>query len=256
MGALRRELVYVATGRSCLDLLDERAVASFVKKEKISSIINASAYTNVELAEKEEKLAFVVNRDIPKTLSLVAKKEGLPLTHFSTDYVFDGKKHSPYKEEDTPNPLNIYGKSKLAGEEIVKENPLSLIIRTSWLMGLQGNNFIETLFKKGQNLKPLAIVNDQIGKVTFCSDLAEACFDIQGHFGLVHFANDGELSWYDLAKLLPLPCPVTPISSDQYKQIVKRPPYSALCLDKVKKWLPYEPRPFNIALKEYLTLRE
>jgi dTDP-4-dehydrorhamnose reductase len=252
--ALKRAHPHICTGKNDLNLLDQSQLISFIQQEKITSIINASAYTNVELSEKEDALAFLVNKDIPKMLSLVSKKYHIPVTHFSTDYVFDGKKKTPYTEEDPPNPLNIYGKSKLAGEEELLKAPLTLIIRTSWLMGFKGNNFIETLLKKAKTVNELKIVNDQIGKVTFCHDLAKATFDLQGHTGLFHFANEGELSWYDLAKLLPLPCKILPISSDEYPQIAKRPSYSALSLNKIKRVLPYEPRPFKIPLEEYLNL--
>lgn len=242
---------HISTGRDEINLLDRHEVVAFVDKNKITSIINASAYTNVELAERERAEAFVVNCDIPALLAEVSAERQIPLTHFSTDYVFDGKKKEPYTEVDLPAPLNVYGESKLAGERLVLESPFSLVIRTSWLMGLGGHNFIETLFKK----KDIRVVNDQIGRVTFCADLAEATFQLQGRFGLVHFANEGILSWYELAKALPLCCDVLPISSAAYPQAAKRPGYSALSLDKVTSWLKKSPRPFKDALNDYLSLR-
>jgi len=223
-----------------LDITDRQAVIDFIRPEKYQAIINCAAYTAVDKAEDEEELAQKVNVDGPKNLAL----SGVPLVHISTDYVFDGRKYTPYKEDDAPNPQSAYGRTKLAGEKAVLEVAnTAVIIRTAWLYSTFGNNFVKTMRRLGAERENLNVIFDQVGTPTYAKDLAQAIVDILpqikiGNKEVYHFSNEGVCSWYDFATAIMqksgLMCKVGPIESYQYPTKATRPFYSVLNKGKIK----------------------
>jgi len=198
-------------------------------------VINCAAYTKVDKAEEEQELAYNINAIGAKNVSLASYKANAKVVYFSTDYVFNGKKNSPYTELDEPNPISAYGKSKLGGEQFTKEsNPNYLILRISWLYGINGNNFIKTAIKLAKDGKPLRVVNDQYGTPTYALDIVEQTWELihRGRTGLYHSSNNGEATWFEFAKEiifnLNLKAEVLPISTEDYPTMAERPHYSVL----------------------------
>ncbi|MGL4722075.1 MAG: dTDP-4-dehydrorhamnose reductase [Desulfovibrionaceae bacterium] len=235
---------YTNLGRNDIDIFSKNALEKIIKNYSPTHIINTIAWTQVDAAEDSKNATFFVNAELPAIIATLAKKYTATLLHYSTDFVFNGKNITPYKETDSPYPLNIYGASKLAGEEairtIYKEN--SYIIRTSWLFGEGKNNFITTVLRLLREKKTISIVADQVGSPTYTQDLAKAT----NYFlntsqclphGIYHICNKGETSWYHLAsfiaylysKIKEESFSVIPILSREYFQKAKRPLYS--CLD-------------------------
>ena len=208
--------------RTELDITDRQAVLDFIKPEKYQAVINCAAYTAVDKAEDEEELAQKINFEGAKNLAL----SGVPLIHISTDYVFNGQKCTPYKEDDAPDPQSAYGRTKLAGELAVLEAAnTAVIIRTAWLYSTFGNNFVKTMRRLGAERESLNVVFDQVGTPTYAKDLAQAIAEIlpqikAGNKGVYHFSNEGVCSWYDFAveimRQSGLACKVSPIESFQY----------------------------------------
>ncbi|WP_297812600.1 dTDP-4-dehydrorhamnose reductase [uncultured Methylophaga sp.] len=212
-------------------------------------VINAAAYTAVDQAETEREKAHQINAVAPGLLASYCEKQQIPLIHFSTDYVFDGTKNQPWKETDTPNPINVYGETKLAGENVIRATRAShLILRTSWVYGARGKNFFNTMKRLATEKSSLSIVNDQLGAPTWSRHLGDAVAQLiamagkqgpgfwQTHSGTYHLTNAGETSWYDFAQAIfdemqsaghPAP-EVEPISSDDYPVPAPRPAYSVL----------------------------
>ena len=224
-----------------LDITDELSVKQFVKNNNIDTIINCAAYTAVDKAEDNIELATKINVDGPANLA----KTGAKIVHISTDYVFDGKGYKPYTPDDKPNPISVYGKTKLDGEMAVLENaPMATIIRTAWLYSPYGNNFVKTMRKLGAEKESINVVADQIGTPTYAGDLADAIVKIlpqmnEKNRGIYHFTNLGVCSWYDFAteimELSGLKCKVNPISSAEYPTRAIRPFYSVLDKSKIQK---------------------
>ena len=230
-----------------LDLTDYSLLEEFYKNYKPLFLVNCAAYTAVDKAEEEKELAFRLNTEVPGKLAELCQKYGAKLIHISTDYVFDGKNYRPYKENDVPNPLSVYAKSKFDGENRILEFNNSIIIRTSWLYSTTGNNFIKTMLKIGKEKKEISVVFDQIGSPTYAADLADAVLKIihsavinEKNFipGIYHYSNEGVCSWYDLAveifRVADIDCKVRPIESKEYPLPAKRPLYSILNKDKIK----------------------
>ena len=229
-----------------LDLTDKEAVIRFAQEEKPAIIINCAAYTAVDKAEEEPEKAFLLNRDVPAFLTEAAEKVNGVLIHISTDYVFDGRANSPYREDDPTNPQSLYGKSKLAGEEAVLKNPENLIVRTAWLYSAHGHNFLKTMLRLGKERKEIGVVSDQTGTPTSAADLAGALLEIckqllagkKNAGGIYHYANEGICSWYDFARAIMeiarLDCRVNPISTEQYPTPTERPKYSVLDKQKIR----------------------
>ncbi|HEY8118825.1 MAG TPA: dTDP-4-dehydrorhamnose reductase [Methylophilaceae bacterium] len=199
----------VALDRSQLDLTDVTAIRSVVRAIKPDIIINPAAYTAVDKAESEPELAFAINATAPAVLAEEAKKLGAMLVHYSTDYVFDGTKSAAYVETDATNPLSIYGKSKLAGEEAIREvnNLPHLILRTSWVYGGRGKNFLRTILRLASEREQLRVVSDQIGAPTWSRTIAEATASAllnwdEGKSGTYHLTNSGETSWHGFAQAI------------------------------------------------------
>ena len=194
---------YIATDRDELDITDIEKVREFVKDKNITLIINCAAYNNVDKAEDEEELCKKLNTYAPRDLAIVAKEIGADYITYSTDFVFDGEKKAPYTEEDIPNPLSIYGKSKYEGEkEVFKVKPDSFIVRTSWVFGIANNNFNKQVINWSKSKDELSIVDDQISSPTYSKDLAYYSWELikTKKYGLYHLSNTGEASKYDQGK--------------------------------------------------------
>ncbi len=260
--ALATELVF--TDREMLDITDKDALDSFFDKHKIDAVVNCAAYTAVDGAESESEQAYLINSEALKNLAEICKKRGAKLIHISTDYVFDGKNYKPYSEEDKTNPQNVYGKSKLMGEkEMLSTAPKnSCIIRTSWVYGEYGKNFLKTMLRLGMEKESLGVVFDQIGTPTYAGDLAGAILEILPKLEnatpqIYHYSNEGVCSWYDFAKeimdLSKLDCKVNPIETHEYPTPAIRPHFSVLNKSKIKKefgvTIPYWKDSLKLCLK-------
>ena len=251
---LQDKAVYV--DKDELDITDKQAVLDFVASQPFEAIINCAAYTAVDKAESDEKLAELINVEGPRHLAAT----GVPLVHISTDYVFDGTNCKPYVEEDTPNPQTAYGRTKLAGEKAVMETAkTAVIIRTAWLYSTFGNNFVKTMRKLGAERDKLNVVFDQVGTPTYAGDLAKAIVAIlpqmkKGTKELYHFSNEGVCSWYDFALAImaqsDLDCQVFPIESKEYPTPAKRPHYSVLNKAKIKRDFGIEINNWAVSLAE------
>jgi len=235
-----------------LDITDALSVDNAVKEHGPRLIVNCGAYTKVDLAESERERAFAVNRDGAANLAAAAKENGAALVHISTDFVFDGATPAPYGEDSATNPLSVYGESKLKGEqEIRKRLDEHYIIRTSWLYGSAGANFVKTMIRLASERETLRVVYDQTGTPTWTADLAAAVVRVVESFesgekayGLYHYSNEGVASWYDLAVSaveeaaglgVNLKCSsIEPIRSSEYPTPAVRPAYSVLDKKKIK----------------------
>ena len=229
-----------------LDITNEENTAKFIKGNKIEVVINCAGYTAVEKAESDKQQAMLVNATGVKNIAQACGKTNALLIHISTDYVFEGKSFKPYTENDTASPKSIYGKTKLDGEiEVVFNAKRALIFRTSWLYSSYGNNFVKTIFEKGQTTKELKVVYDQIGTPTYAADLAKAILDIipkvpsKIRTEIYNYSNEGVASWYDFAQAIVdiknLDCIVEPVLSKDYPTEAQRPFYSVLNKGRVKK---------------------
>ena len=249
-----------APGREELDIFNSEEIASFVEKKKITHIFNTVAYTRVDQAEEEKELAFQLNRRLPTLLGNVARKKDIYLVHYSTDFVFDGKKNTPYTPQDKTNPLSVYGKSKLEGENSLLDKTWNklLIIRTAWLFGPNKTNFVARILELAQNKETLNVVHDQVGSPTYTIDLANYTLELikKAAHGLYHLSNSGQASWCELAseavKCAGLHCRVNPITSSEYPQKAVRPPYSVLDCSKFIDLTGIKPRPWIQALRDYI----
>jgi len=230
----------VFTDVAQLDITNADAVKRFINDNEIGTVINCAAYTAVDRAEDDFELAHKINAVGPKNLAKNVEK----IIHISTDYVFDGTAHTPYKPGDFTRPLSVYGKTKRSGELEVLENAgKAIIIRTAWLYSPYGNNFVKTMRRLGAEKEEINVVNDQIGTPTYAADLAKAIVDIVPQIsyktrGIYHFTNEGVCSWYDFAheimKQSGLKCRVNPIPSSAYPTKAPRPFYSVLDKSDIK----------------------
>lgn len=223
-----------------LDITDPTACREFLDRVRPWAVINCAAYTAVDKAEDEEAAADLVNRAGAANLAKAAKATGALMVHFSTDFVFDGAKASPYLEEDPPRPLSVYGRTKLAGEEAVRQAcPDHLILRTAWLFGPHGPNFVKTILRVAGERDELNVVDDQTGSPSCALDLAQALPLIlkKNLRGTFHLVNQGQTTWYGLARealrLTGSRTRINPITSDQYPTRAVRPAYSVLSGDKL-----------------------
>jgi dTDP-4-dehydrorhamnose reductase len=260
-----RQIPFVANDYKELDITQLDPVSDFVRKQQISHIINCAAYTQVDKAEEEQKQAYLINAMGPHHLAIAARRHGAKLIHFSTDYVFDGSSRLPYTEEHVCAPIGAYGMSKWAGEvKVLNEHSRSCVIRTSWLYGLPGKNFVETMLRLMNEREALRVVSDQIGRPTYCQDLAEAALDLLelDQEGVFHFANSSETSWYQFAREIysqakevgfPLKVQlIESITTKDYPTPAKRPAYSTLSTKKLEQVLGRTPRTWKEALRDYL----
>lgn len=234
------------TDKARLDVSKKEILQTFVTKHAIKIIINCAAYTNVEKAESEIKKATNLNCIAVQNLAEIAKENEIGLIHISTDYVFDGESGKPYNEEDETNPQNIYGNTKLKGEQVLKEiNPKNtIIIRTSWLYAEFGSNFVKTILNLASEKEAISVVNDQIGSPTYAKDLAKTILEIipkldARNVETFHYTNKGKCNWFDFANEIiantNLKCIIKPVSSDFYPTKAKRPKFSLLATSKIEE---------------------
>lgn len=247
----------VALGRQDLDLADPGQIRQRVREIKPDIIINAAAYTAVDKAEEEPELAMAVNGIAPGILAEEAKRIDAAIVHYSTDYVFNGQKNSPYTEEDEPDPLNVYGKTKLAGERAIQAVGASyLILRTSWVYGMRGKNFLLTILRLAREREELRVVDDQIGSPTWSRMVAEATAQILARIysplaphsspltelsGVYHLSAGGQTSWYGFTRailrhapyLTPNTLRIHPIPASEYPTPARRPKYSVLSNERL-----------------------
>jgi dTDP-4-dehydrorhamnose reductase len=246
----------IATDREELDLTNLNAIRTFIDQIKPDIIVNSAAYTAVDKAESEPDLAYQINVKAPEVLAEKAAKLDIPLVHFSTDYVFDGLKKEAYVETDLTNPQSVYGKTKCEGEEKIRNHSKHIILRTSWVFGSHGNNFLKTMLRLIQEKDLLNIVGDQRGSPASSSMLSDVTFKIVDtilknknfkDYGTYHLTNDGETNWHAYASMISgeamklnvkvkcVPDKIYPILSSEYPASAKRPLNSRLNTDKLKK---------------------
>lgn len=235
--------VFFNTDVNELDITDENAINAFVDANNIEGIINCAAYTAVDKAESNETLCHTLNATAPGYLAAAMGKRGGWMVQVSTDYVFDGTKHTPYSETDPTCPDSVYGRTKLEGEQLVRQHcERAMIVRTAWLYSIFGNNFVKTMIRLGKEKTELGVIFDQIGTPTYARDLAVAIMTAveKGIIpGIYHFSNEGVTSWYDFTKAIHRiagisGCHVRPIHTEEYPTPARRPHYSVLDKTKIK----------------------
>ena len=266
-----RGLTYWASDKE-VDISDYKALEKFGKDKKIKWVINCSGYTKVDKAEEEIDEALRINKDGVRNIALFSAERQIRLIHISTDYVFDGRQEGgtvAYRENDRTNPINIYGKSKLAGEEEIKKILEEyFIIRTAWLCGLQGNNFIYTMLRLFKERDLVKVVEDQWGSPTYTVDLADAILKIIENnsvsYGIYHFTNEGMTSWYEFARTIYKKAKrlgliegnkkvvIQSIKTGEYPTAARRPRYSVLSKEKIKREFNLKIRDWDKALEDFL----
>jgi len=234
---------FVFCDRSELDITSNEQVASFFKQNHPKYFINTAAYTAVDKAESDQENAFKTNAEAVGNLAVHCKEIDATLLTFSTDYVFNGNGTAPYHEDDTTQPVNYYGYTKQAGEQLALENwDKTIVIRTSWVYSAHGHNFVKTMLRLMKERTDLNVVDDQVGSPTYARDLAEAVMQIieQGadKFGIYHYSNEGVISWFDfaaaIAEMSGSACNIHPIPATQFPTPAKRPKYSVLNKSRIK----------------------
>jgi dTDP-4-dehydrorhamnose reductase len=265
------DVMVVAPTRTSVDLADPGAIASIIGSQSWNVVINAAAYTEVDRAESEQELAFAINAQAPALIATETASRGIPLIHISTDYVFDGSKGAPYEEHDMPAPLNVYGRSKLAGERaVMAANPRHVILRTSWVYSPYRKNFVRTILRLAAEREQLSIVSDQRGCPTAAGDVARACLDIAVRcsteaelmpYGLFHFAGAGEATWFEFANaivdlagdLLVRPPEIIAIRTEDYPTPASRAADTRLDCTAFTRAFGIKQRPWQLALAETIT---
>jgi len=260
---LRLFAFHEVTGKDIedLDIASRVACEEVISETEPDVVINAAAYTNVDGCESDRDRCFSVNAEGVKNIALACRKRRIKIVHFSTDYVFDGKKRIPYQEDDKCNPINVYGQSKLAGEQYLRQfSDNFLLIRSAWLYGKNGKNFVKTIIEKARIEKVLNVVDDQVGSPTFTWDLAAAVQLLieDQHTGIFHITNRGNCSWYEFAsKILKIACvtnvTVKPIKSDALERPAQRPHYSVLTCRKFMETKGKTMRYWQVALDDYIS---
>ena len=258
----------ISIGREELDLTNSEKISQLIREIHPDYLVNASAYTAVDKAETEPDLAYSINSIAPKIMAESAEKIKAKFLHISTDYVFDGRKNTPYLETDLTNPLGVYGQSKLRGEEEIKTvNSQAIILRTAWVYGSYGkSNFVKTMLRLGKEREELKVVVDQVGSPTWAKDIATAIthllINVDNPPGIYNFTNSGVASWFDLTKAIfeeakisgiPLKIQrVIPITTAEYPTPAVRPAYSVLSSQKISQQLDYIPPYWRDSLKAML----
>jgi dTDP-4-dehydrorhamnose reductase len=267
----RKRLSYLASDKE-VDITNYPILQEFTKNIELAWIINCSGYTDVDKAEKEIEKAFLINRDGVKNISKIAIEKQAKLIHISTDYVFNGKKDMPlsYTEDDKTEPINLYGESKLAGEKEIKETLEEyFILRTAWLYGRGGKNFVSTMLKLFKEKEEIKVVSDQWGSPTYTVDLAEVILKIINHdsakFGIYHFTNEGVTNWYEFAREIyrkskkiriidsNKEVKIRDIETKEYPTPAQRPKCSLLSKEKIKRELDLDIRNWEEALTDFLS---
>ncbi len=246
--AMQAPRTWLFAGRDAAELTDAASINKIISEIKWSAVINAAAYTAVDRAESEPGIARAVNADAPGIMAQACVRADIPLVHISTDYVFDGAADRPYTEDDTINPLNVYGRTKADGEKAVLDaGGRAVILRTSWIYAPEGKNFVNTMLKLGQERDELRIVNDQIGAPTSTDDIAHGILQILSSLdatGIFHMTASGSTSWHGFAteifrmadkKGLKIPQRIIPIRTAEYPTPARRPLNSRLDCNKLAK---------------------
>jgi len=248
--------------RSDLDITDSRAVTAAVAEARPSIVVNCAGYTRVDDAESNERLANAINGSSVELLAEAANAVEALLVHISTDFVFDGRSRIPYDINDRTAPLSVYGRSKLLGEQAATHAKKHVIVRTSWLFGTNGPNFVEAIrrqIQKGTN--PLRVVDDQRGRPTFVPHLAEAIIRIANldARGVIHYADEPECTWYDFARAiveeLGADVAVKPVPTEEFPRPAARPAYSVLSTERYERLTGVRPEAWREGLREYLEVR-
>ena len=242
-----------------MDLMNNNMIQNFIMNLKPEAIIHCAAYTAVDQAEDEVEICYQINAEAVKVMAECAKKLDIPMIYISTDYVFDGTKASEYVETDIPNPINVYGASKLKGEQYVQQLLEKFyIVRISWVFGINGNNFIKTMQRLGNEQDQLNIIHDQVGSPTYTAHLAPLLVDMieTDQYGIYHATNEEYCSWYEFAdeifKQSQLDVTLHPITTDQYKTKAKRPLNSQMSKQKLSDYGFHRLPTWQEALKNYL----
>tara|TARA_B100001057_G_scaffold129720_1_gene128809 strand:+ start:2805 stop:3665 length:861 start_codon:yes stop_codon:yes gene_type:complete len=246
-----------------LDLLDSKQLGRYFRSTSIEVVINCAAYSAVDQAEDEPENAQALNATALDSLCKLSKAKGFKLIHFSTDYVFGGTAHSPYKEDDPLSPLGVYGKTKAGGESVMQTSGIDgWIIRTSWLFSPYGKNFVKTIFSLLQKKDEINVVTDQTGSPTYAIDLAAAtlkALDQKPTFNGVkvyHYTNSGHTTWYGLSlaikQQINTHCKIQAVYTHAYPTKARRPKYSVLSCEKIKKDFKFKPQSWESALKDCL----
>lgn len=236
---------FIFVTRDQLSIDDAEAVHNYFNENHIDFCVNCAAYTAVDKAESEQEKAMLTNGEAVGNLALVCKKHGAAFIHISTDYVFDGSATEPYKEDHPVSPVNMYGATKLKGEQLAQQNnDESIIIRTSWVYSSFGNNFVKTMLRLTKEKEQLNVVSDQQGCPTYAADLAEAIMQIissgkaKAHPGIYNYSNTGITNWFlfatEIKDLAGNNCTVNPIPSSQFPTPAKRPAYSVMDTNKIQ----------------------
>jgi dTDP-4-dehydrorhamnose reductase len=260
-------IALVALGHQDLDVTSRENVSSIINTHKPDYIINAAAYTAVDKAESEKDMAYAVNAAGTGYLAAAARDVSARFIHISTDFVFDGMKSSPYQPDDAVNPLSVYGKTKAEGEKLVREKYAanSIIVRTSWVYSVTGNNFVKTMLRLMKERSEVRVVADQIGSPTWSKNFALMIWGMvtnNTHAGFYHWADAGAASWYDFAvavheearaiQLLDKPVTVMPITTSQYPTPARRPAYSVLDTTAARKIWGIQSEHWRSALRKML----
>ncbi len=255
----RHHFETVAMSRDELDICDSQGVSRVFQGVRPSIVVNCAAYTDVDRAEEDVDQAYRVNSMGPLILARLSKEMGSRLVHVSTDYVFDGEAHGPYLEFAQRAPRSIYGKSKALGEMFVEESGCDyLIVRTAWLFGPGGRNFVRTIYGLTKEQKTLKVVDDQTGAPTYTHDLAQALLELckSGARGLFHFTNSGPVTWYGIARYIVeasgARTEVIPVTTEEFPRPAPRPRYSVLDTTKYQLVTGRVPRPWKQAVEEYV----
>lgn len=265
---LSRDEEVVALTRNDLDITDSRSVNAVVGEHAPSVVVNCAAYTKVDQAETEERTANAINGSAVELLAAAANAAGALLVHLSSDFVFDGSSRVPYEVTDATGPLSSYGRSKLLGEIAATHAQKHLVLRTSWLFGVHGPNFVEairTQIRKGTN--PLRVVADQRGRPTYTPHLAEAIIRLTNVArqsdlarGIVHYADAEECSWFDFARAIAeesgSDVTVKPVTTGEFPRPARRPAYSVLSTERYERLTGVAPASWREGLREYLTVRD
>ncbi|HUC83360.1 MAG TPA: dTDP-4-dehydrorhamnose reductase [Flavisolibacter sp.] len=252
---------FVFLTRAEMPLNDSTVIRETILANQPAFVINCAAYTAVDKAESEREEAFQINALAVEAMAKACAEIGAKFIHVSTDYVFDGTRKELLKEDDAVAPINVYGESKLAGEEkALAVNPEAVIIRTSWVYSYYGKNFVKTMMRLMAEKDSINVVNDQSGSPTYAADLAKAILQIlsspQWHPGIFHFSNEGVITWFDFAKeigaQLQTACDVQPATTDNFPTPAKRPAYSAMDKSKIQQLYGVELKPWKESLQQCL----
>lgn len=252
----------IGVDRKMMDLTSTEQIKECIEDINPEAIIHCAAYTAVDKAEDEEELCRRVNATATKDIAECAKKIDIPMIYISTDYVFDGTKVGEYTEEDTPNPINVYGKTKHEGEVYVQELlERYYIVRISWVFGENGNNFIDTMLRLAKERKSINVINDQIGSPTYTKDLSRLLVDMitSEKYGVYHVTNEGVCSWYEFAKeifeIANIDIELNPITTDKYPTKAKRPMNSKMSKNRVYNNKFNKLRHWKEAVNDYIISR-